>query len=319
MPKEKINVFLIDDDLSTIRLLAHSFRHMHETWRLSFFTKPENALSEVSGTALTIVVSDWQMLDIDGLTLCSKIRKKVLAENGGFTYFILFTANDDQDDAVHALESGIDDFLVKPVNAKEMIARIKIGIRVLQAEKNMWIANEKLMTLASTDALTGLLNRRAGQELLEKEFASVERGKQTISIMMVDLDHFKKINDTYGHDAGDAVLKEIAERMKSGLRKYDFVIRWGGEEFMIICKHTQPEDGQTVAQQVLQRISSTPVRINKNLQLDVTASIGTACIQPDERIESFKLISKADRALYLAKEDGRNCMRIWSSDVVALA
>lgn len=319
MPTEKINVFLIDDDLSTIRLLAHSFRHMQETWRLSFFNDPEHALSEVSGTELTIIVSDWHMPNTDGLALCAKVREKVLPENGGFTYFILFTANNDQDDAVHALESGIDDFLVKPVNIKELIARIKIGIRVLQAERNMWRANEKLKMLASTDILTGLLNRRAGQDLLDQEFAAVKRGMQAVSVMMADLDYFKKINDTYGHNAGDTVLKEISRRLKNGLRKYDFVIRWGGEEFLIVCKNTQPEDARNVANQVLSLVSSQAVIINDDLQLDVTVSIGTACIQPNEDMAPYKLIAKADKALYEAKESGKNCVRVWSTDVVVVA
>jgi len=183
----------------------------------------------------------------------------------------------------------------------------------------MWLANEKLKRLASTDTLTGLLNRRAGQDMLEQEFASVKRGKQTISLMMIDLDHFKKINDTHGHDAGDAVLKEIATRMKGGLRKYDSVIRWGGEEFMIICRHTKPEDATVIAHQVLQLVSSKPVFVNKNLTLDVTASIGAACSPKSGDTEPHRLIAKADKALYQAKESGRNCAKVWSFDVAPVA
>ena len=273
MTDKSITLFFVDDDELILSGIKRSLRNLTDSWAIEYFTEPAKALEKLKEKPAAIVVSDWQMPVIDGLKLCS-LAKQELGYEGRFLYFILLTVTSYQDDVVRALESGIDDYLIKPVDMRELAARIRIGARLMEAERKLYDANRQLQLLATTDPLTGLLNRRAGLEQLEKEFARFRRGKQELSLLMLDIDHFKQINDNYGHNVGDAVLVELAVRLKSSLRNYDSIIRWGGEEFLIVCPHTSSNEVLPAAERVHRNISDPVFELESGLSLKITVSIG---------------------------------------------
>ncbi|MCP4599391.1 MAG: diguanylate cyclase [Proteobacteria bacterium] len=178
-----------------------------------------------------------------------------------------------------------------------------------RSKEELHLANKQLKIMATTDLLTGLVNRRRGLEVLASEMSRVNRGKQSLSLVMLDLDHFKQINDTYGHGVGDVVLIEVAKRLKAACRPHDVVVRWGGEELMVICPHTDSEQVEAVAERLCRVISEQPIDIQSSQAISVTASLGTVSTDSFPGLGSDKLLDRVDDALYEAKHSGRNCVR----------
>ena len=253
-----------------------------------------------------IAVLDWQMPGMDGIELCQKIKNASLSH---YVYVIFLTGKKDIDSIVEGLETGADDYLPKPFDKRELLSRLKVGLRLIEFEKALREANHKLHTLAITDDLTGIFNRRAVFECMRGEISRVSREKSSFCLIMMDIDHFKKVNDTYGHSVGDKVLIETANRIKSELRPYDVIGRYGGEEFIAGISKADSKISKVIAERLRRCICERPFQI-EDRKIDVSISLGVAYFAPsrDHDINDLleAMIKAADIALYKAKEAGRN-------------
>jgi diguanylate cyclase (GGDEF)-like protein len=258
-----------------------------------------------------LLILDWMMPGIDGLELCRRIRER---QRSPYQYILLVTGKDDKQDVVKGLEAGADDYLTKPFDSGELRARVEVGKRFMTLQYKLIHAQENLRYQATHDALTGIWSRAAILDVLDRELQRGVRSASSTGILMIDLDHFKKINDTYGHLTGDTVLKEAAQRINLAVRSYDFTGRYGGEEFLVVLSNCGPDDLRAVAERVRRAIGDDPISLGSK-SMTITVSIGgVATWKPTTDVE---LLSAADAALYEAKRNGRNRVEIESFDFVA--
>jgi diguanylate cyclase (GGDEF)-like protein len=248
-----------------------------------------------------LVVLDWMMPKADGVEICRAVRKKAREP---YIYIILLSAKGEQREIIEGLEAGADDYIIKPFDLNELKARLRSGRRILDLEEQLLSARELLRTQATHDSLTGLLNRAAILDILDKEFARSTRGGGSTAVIAADLDHFKNVNDTYGHQAGDTVLVEATQRMQSSLRKYDAMGRCGGEEFLVICPGCTAENAATLAERLRESVSAGPIECVDGA-IPVTVSLGVAATTSGQG-QVDQLLKAADEALYAAKRNGRN-------------
>jgi diguanylate cyclase (GGDEF)-like protein len=249
-----------------------------------------------------LAVLDWMMPYMDGVEVCRRIRA---AAREPYVYVLLLTARTESQDLVEGMEAGADDYLTKPFNAQELRVRLRAGRRILDLQQQLMKAREALRVQATHDALTGLLNRGRVLEILLAEIARSERELRPLAVLMVDLDHFKQINDTRGHMAGDAVLREAAHRMQAATRQYDSPGRYGGEEFLIVLPGCGARDSYAQAERIRQAFASEPFAAGSD-SLAVTCSIGVSSRHTCAAGDADRLIREADAALYGAKKQGRN-------------
>jgi len=249
-----------------------------------------------------IALLDWMMPGQNGIEVCRKIRRH---RPEPYTYILLLTANDAKENVVEGLESGADDYLTKPFYFEELKARLRVGLRLLELEDNLVQAREAMRFKATRDALTGVWNRGAILETLDREITRSLREGRSLGVLIADLDHFKAINDAYGHLAGDVVLQEVTKRMQSDLRPYDAVGRYGGEEFLILLPGCNSSETAEKAERLRKVILQRPVETDAG-SLNVTISFGGVATGdwPDETAN--RILHMADAALYRAKEEGRN-------------
>ena len=247
----------------------------------------------------SLIISDWMMPRMDGLALCREIRNM---EKSEYIYFIILTAKGEKKNIIEGLEAGADDFLTKPFNQEELKYRTRIGERIINLER-------RILQLANTDPLTGLLNRRAFMERMEQEISRAQREKKSFSIILADIDHFKNVNDTYGHQVGDLVLQRFTGGLKTSARPYDFLGRYGGEEFLVCLPRTDGLQAASVAERMRGQIEDMVIMLpDDSRSIRVTASFGTASYSIESGENTDLLIKRADDALYLAKNKGRNCV-----------
>jgi two-component system, cell cycle response regulator len=255
-----------------------------------------------------LLLLDWMMPGIDGVELCRRIRAM---NKPVYPYILLLTARDAKQDLVMGLEAGADDYLTKPFNAEELRARLRAGDRILALQRELIYAREQLRFHATHDALTGAWNRKGIVDFLTQELARAHRTREPLGLMMIDLDHFKNVNDTYGHAVGDAVIKEVAARLVRSVRSYDLVGRYGGEEFLVILSNASLADVERRARRLCAVVRESPVRF-QSLEVKVTISIGVTNAPPGQDILQTRLLQAADLALYQAKQRGRNRVEIQS-------
>ena len=264
------------------------------------------ALNSLQPPALAIL--DWMMPNLDGLELCRRIRSTPRLAG---MYVILVTARDSREDLVAGLEAGADDYMAKPINMAELQARIGVGVRVAKLQQNLAQSVKELRStrdhlarMASTDVLTSVYSRRWWFDMAEKEFARARRYERTFSLLMADLDWFKQINDTYGHEAGDRVLSQFGEMLKKTCRKSDVIGRLGGEEFAVLLPETSAEAAQHLATRITQACASLIADPSAG-EGKCSCSIGvTEVRQEDDKLDA--VLTRADQALYAAKKAGRN-------------
>jgi len=253
-----------------------------------------------------IVLTDWMMPEMNGLELCNTIREQ---SNKGYVFIVLLTARDKKEDIITGLEAGADDYLIKPINHAELVARLNSGIRILELERNLREANEKIKILTITDPLTGCFNRGYMKRKLDQEIKRALRYCHPLSLIFSDIDHFKKINDTYGHQAGDMVLKEFSQCILNEIRlEVDWLTRYGGEEFLIVLPETNLDGAEFLAERIRKKILHCPFKWNEET-INLTASFGVTgfgCHTSKTKISSDFLVHLADKNLYQSKREGRN-------------
>jgi diguanylate cyclase (GGDEF)-like protein len=253
-----------------------------------------------------LALIDWIMPELDGLGVCRSVRQR---HEESYVYVILLTSKQSRDDIVAGLEAGADDYLTKPCNPEELRARLRTGSRILALEDKLVEAREEMRFKATHDALTSLWNRASILEDFERELARSRREQGIVSILICDLDHFKLINDVYGHLMGDEVLRQTASRLLSSVRPYDQVGRYGGEEFLVLLTGCDPSQTQRRAEDIRSAIGSRTFETNVG-SLAITMSVGSLTSNEwTADLTANQLLHEADLALYRAKECGRNCVK----------
>ncbi len=265
------------------------------------------ALELTSGTGPKLALIDWMMPELDGPGVCREVRQR---QDGSYVYIVLLTSKQSNDDIVEGLEAGADDYLTKPCNPAEVKARLLTGQRILQLEEKLVEAREDMRFRATHDGLTKLLNRSAVLASLRQSLDLFERESVPFSILLCDIDHFKRINDVHGHLAGDAVLDHFASRLRNAVRSGDLIGRYGGEEFLVLLGGCGADDLLMRAERIRQVISDSPFSIREGL-LRVTVSVGGATVDARHRVGSIEaMLAMADASLYEAKAAGRDCVRL---------
>lgn len=254
-----------------------------------------------------LAVLDWMMPEMEGVEICKRIRK---SPGEFYVYILLVTAKTQKRDLIEAMEAGADDYLTKPFDFYELRLRLRAGERILKLQETLMATQEALRFQATHDPLTGLWNRSAIIDMLEIELSRARRQGSSIGLIMGDLDHFKKINDTYGHVVGDKVLRVAAQRLSSSVRPYDYIGRYGGEEFLILLPGCQHEDLLGVAERLRKSINESPITINEEKRLSFSISLGAATVDPVGDFQVDQLIKLVDVALYRAKSLGRNRVEV---------
>jgi two-component system, cell cycle response regulator len=259
-------------------------------------------LSEQDGPRLALV--DWMMPELDGPAVCREVRNK--QAEGSYVYILLVTSKQSSEDIVAGLEAGADDYLTKPCHPAELRARLHTGRRILSLEHKLVKAREEMRDRATRDDLTGLWNRASILSLAKSEVLRCARRRSPLSVVLCDVDHFKRINDTYGHLIGDQVLKEVAARLCSAVRGYDAAGRYGGEEFLVLLDDCDESGLERRADAIRASVSSSPIQANHN-SLHVTVSVGgITCGEGDTKLPLERILARADAALYDAKRQGRD-------------
>ena len=297
-----MNILIADDDLVARRVLRAALMNLgHDVVEVEDGVKAIEALARPDAPSFAIV--DWMMPGVDGIAVCQTVRQNP----GRYVYIILLTAKDAATDMIEGLDAGADDFLTKPFNLGELRARLKAGERVLALQDDLLRSQEVLKHEASHDPLTGLWNRGRVLDELGRELRRNRRESTTLAVVMADVDHFKRINDSHGHAVGDTVLNHVGRRILSTLRASDSIGRYGGEEFLLLLPRADLSGGRDVAERVRASMAAQP--IIQSPEVRVTMSLGVACCGPSET-DAAALVEAADKALYRAKAHGRNRVEV---------
>jgi len=296
-----MKILIADDDPVSRRLLEKTLLQAgYDVLAVPNGMAAAEQLCKQDGPRLALL--DWEMPELDGPGVCREVRKK---KDQGYVYMILLTSKGLKTDIVTGLGSGADDYLTKPFDSGELKARLCTGQRILHLEGRLVEARENMRFKASHDALTSLFNRGVIMELLGREISRSRRERAPTAILLCDVDHFKSINDTHGHLIGDEVLREAARRLLLSVRSYDYVGRYGGEEFLIILNNCDPVSAPRRAEEIRRSLSDTPVHtsigpllVTMSMGVHQTANWGAQSVE--------ELLHQVDGAMYAAKAAGRN-------------
>jgi diguanylate cyclase (GGDEF)-like protein len=263
-----------------------------------------------SGDPPRLAMLDWMMPEIDGIEVCRKVRE---VAQEPYTYILLLTSQQRDEDLVTGMEAGADDYITKPFKHNELRLRLRAGRRIIELQTELIAARDTFRVKASHDSLTGLWNHEEILRLLGQELARAGREGECVSVIMADIDFFKKINDTYGHLAGDEVLRLTASKMHYLMRSYDYIGRYGGEEFLIILPACCDECAAAFAERLRLSVCSSSLDTPEGV-IPVTISLGVAASGTEQGRDAESLVRAADAALYRAKERGRNRVEVSVSD-----
>ncbi len=248
-----------------------------------------------------LVITDWEMPDLTGIELCGQIR----GDRSSYTYIILLTSNADKDQIISGLAAGADDYLTKPFHSGELLARVAVGRRIVDLHREIQAKNQLLEELALTDPLTGLPNRRAVENWAMRQLSGAARHGFPFWVVMADLDAFKRVNDTYGHEAGDVVLKRFADVLRANTRTSNICGRIGGEEFVVVITHVEKPNIQIAIDRIRRELEAEQFNFEGRI-LGITASFGVSGFQRGAVPDFSQVLREADIALYAAKRAGRN-------------
>jgi len=296
---QDFKILVADDSLLYRKLVEETLAH--EQYAVCFAKNGREASDLLAEQRPALVITDWEMPDITGIELCGQIR----SDQGSYTYIILLTSNTDKDQIIRGLAAGADDYLTKPFHSGELLARVAVGRRIVELHREIQGKNRLLEELALTDPLTGLPNRRAIEEWAVRQLSGAVRHGFPLWVVMADLDSFKSVNDTYGHEAGDVVLKKFADLLRANTRSSNICGRIGGEEFVVVLTHVQKPNIQIVVDRIRHQLEAEEFMFGGS-GLAVTASFGISGFQDGEAPMFGQLIREADAALYAAKHAGRN-------------
>ncbi|MEX2016051.1 MAG: diguanylate cyclase [Candidatus Hydrogenedentales bacterium] len=297
-----MHLLVAEDDAVGRRVLVHALERWGYT--VDAVTDGRAALEALSSPnhPFCIALMDWVMPELTGPEVCRELRAR---DGLPFVYLILLSSNESKKEIADGLDSGADDYLIKPVHPVELQARIRVGERYVRLQTELERANQELRTQALTDSLTQLFNRGAIMRRYEEELARAVRERNSLVVLMADIDHFKSINDTYGHPAGDLVLRQVAQHLQAGLRRYDVIGRYGGEEFLAVLPNVSEDYCEVVVERMAAGVRQGEYRINGEA-LSVTVSIGAAHVAPGVWAPSDRLLQFTDALLYQAKDAGRD-------------
>jgi len=303
-----MRVLIADDNAVYRRLLQHAL----ELWGYTVLIAVDgeaawHTLDAADSPPMAII--DWMMPGLDGIEIVKRLRAR---QRSSYTYVLLLTSRSELNDVELGLYAGSDDYLTKPFELPELKARLFAGSRVLRLHEELHATITKLHEIARHDSLTGLLNRKAILAGLNEELERARRAHTAVTVMMIDVDHFKKVNDLYGHPAGDAVLAEVGRRLKFSIRAYDSAGRYGGEEFLVCLPDCDSDAAHEVAERVRLTIAGSEILAEK-LAISTSASIGIASSTHAPDMED--LVRCADQALYQAKLAGRNRVCTYGSEL----
>jgi two-component system cell cycle response regulator len=297
---EKFTIAIVDDDAAIRRLLNfYMARAGYETVECA---TGEEARQMLSTSPWDLAILDRRLPDMDGVVLAHELRSN---REMRARYVIMLTGEDDQEAKVEGLELGADDYITKPFQYPELLARIRAGRRIVELQKELIEANKRLELLSITDGLTRLYNHRYFQDELARAFEESVRYDRPLSLAIIDIDFFKKVNDTYGHAVGDEVLKRVSNVFRESVRATDLVARYGGEEFAVMMPETELDDAMTFAEKIRSLVESTVAETQAG-PLRVTVSIGVSSAPRTKARSAKELVIHADKALYRAKKNGRN-------------
>jgi len=271
---------------------------------MSYFetSSGNEALEIVKKSAIDVIVSGLHLYEISGTEL---LRSLQLSDEFCDIPVVILTSDNNTKTKIDLLEQGASDYIVLPIDNGELVARMKVQLKMKTMQDNLKRSNRLLLNLSSTDPLTRLYNRRMLMQTLNREFDRHKRSGKTLSLLMMDIDHFKMVNDTYGHINGDAVLVSLAKVLKEYLRPYDVATRFGGEEFALVLPNTDMRGARDVAER-LRRAAQTIGFSGEIRDMKITVSIGIACFPSTPANDIDQLLKCADHALYQAKSQGRN-------------
>ena len=302
-----MEVLIVEDDPISLKLLSGTLLQLN--YEVIEAKNGVEAWQILQQRTIRLVITDWVMPEMDGITLTRLIRE---TEMTGYIYIIILTGRQGIENIVDGLDAGADDYLIKPFNPKELSSRLHIGGRILDLEQRLKGAYERMYELAMHDELTGLWNRRAFYTHAQSELERSERMVHALSILLLDIDHFKLVNDRFGHLVGDRALIMVADTIAKNLRSYDRAGRWGGEEFIILLPETSLNEAAEIAERLRIQVMNArlPVHVedqdNFDDELRIEISLGVATLNLGSSVSLDQLFNAADEMLYLAKKQGRN-------------
>ena len=295
-----VDVLVVDDSAVHLKVLEHTLARTFE--RVHLARNGREALEIFERERPALVITDCVMPDVGGFELCQRIR----AAQSFYVYIIMVTSIAETENVVKGLTVGADDYLTKPFHNEELLARVKVGLRLIDLHRQLEEKNKLLEHFALTDPLTGLPNRRAIEAWAAHELPAAVRHGFSFWVVMIDLDHFKEVNDAHGHDAGDVVLRTFGEILKGNTRSSDISGRIGGEEFLHIITHADEANLPAIVERTRAKLTAQSFTFGDST-VRVTASFGVTGFRGGERAPGFlELVKRADRALYKAKQAGRN-------------
>jgi two-component system cell cycle response regulator len=297
----RVRILLADDD----EVSRHILKGTLSRWGFDVVTAADGdqawEVLQADGSP-RLAILDWMMPGMDGVEVCRRVREQL---PGPYIYMLLLTSKKEKEDMIRGMAAGADDYVSKPFDPQELRMRLKAGERIIDLQEKLLEAQQELQYMATHDNLSGLQNRFSILESLRRELSRAGREGREVGIILADIDHFKRVNDSLGHLAGDAVLREVAGRLRRHVRPYDYVGRYGGEEFLIVLPECPLRATRNAAERMQKAVSQEPVILAEG-PVDVTISLGVTGYAQGETDDLQTIIRAADGALYRAKAAGRN-------------
>lgn len=307
-----MRILIADDSLVSRHLLEATLRKWnYEVIVACDGAEAWNVLNGDDPPRLAIL--DWVMPGMTGPEVCKRVRGRAQDAELNYTYLLLLTSKSQREDLIEGMEAGADDYLTKPFDQHELKVRLRAGSRVIDLQRELVAAREELREQATKDFLTRIWNRSSILDILQRELTRASRERRCVGVVLADLDHFKSVNDTFGHFAGDAVLREFTRRVGAAMRPYDSMGRYGGEEFLVVLPGCDELCTAGQAERMRVAVSGEAMVIEEQMHL-LTASFGASCYRPGMTLNAETLIRIADDALYAAKKQGRNRIVVSSAD-----